>query len=893
MVKMSSFFFEDLVCLKKDASIVGTVDRTWSDVEDHPISEYRIVYLHNDLPAASRRAWLDEDTLLPGLVLIEFAQSCDGYCLISEDDLVLLDRTLTVGDIIKQKPSDVQSGVVLSTSMECLVEPTCTLHDLLQDRPPTATRHQDICEDLSLAQYLNFSDPSVESDGALQHAADTNRWQLSISARELTHWNDFREEDFLLYHNWVGKVRECTEAVSIRLTNGSVVVVEHADELEEPHYIPGSSSFRLVEQLYHAGFQRFDYGEDSYDTPGMTIYPEVFYPGLRVRTKKGNLRRGRWIFGAYDPSVPPQGIVVDARIIELKVDWLSPNVLNEKEAMENRPPPILDVDVLQRNEIILYERSRRLPKQALAPTLPQATHSCDTGFGNMVRFRDPAGTALKHADKVNCIPRTATQGYDMNVMNVIATETKILVRWQDGSISEQKASSVIPCINSDENDVWPGDKVSFKPDEVLMEDKAIPLLRSTTIGVVQSVNASERLAIVRWFEGAIVEFNADHKDWYTQSSTYGTIGEKTTEVSLYDLAAYPAFDPSLGDLSIVVLKEEAKNPSDYSLLAHFGEIVDLCLDGDAIIRCGPPDQARDIKVPASKVAIVVSSQLDEDSGTEYESESDWSDNATDSVSDVTGSPASNSPEPIKVEIEYEGGKKIGGEGEDDAMWMTDEENPPTNEPNLMEGNSTEHGPDESCPEPQNKPSQFILLDQPAPSDHHFAQNMKSLSSNVLRKIAKEHKIMDGSLPEGVFVRSWESRLDLLRILIVGPKDTPYEHAPFVIDMQFGQSYPSAPPSTFFHSWTDGKGRVNPNLYEDGKICLSLLGTWPSDERNEGWSSKSSTVLQIVVSILGLVLVREPYFSKYLLIVSRCALKSYRLCSSKTLNKWIADGFWFR
>jgi ubiquitin-conjugating enzyme E2 O len=58
------------------------------------------------------------------------------------------------------------------------------------------------------------------------------------------------------------------------------------------------------------------------------------------------------------------------------------------------------------------------------------------------------------------------------------------------------------------------------------------------------------------------------------------------------------------------------------------------------------------------------------------------------------------------------------------------------------------------------------------------------------------------------------------------------------------------------------GRVNPNLYEEGKICLSLLGTWQGDEaRNEAWTPHQSTVLQVLVSILGLVLVREPYYNE--------------------------------
>ena len=137
----------------------------------------------------------------------------------------------------------------------------------------------------------------------------------------------------------------------------------------------------------------------------------------------------------------------------------------------------------------------------------------------------------------------------------------------------------------------------------------------------------------------------------------------------------------------------------------------------------------------------------------------------------------------------------------------------------------------------------------------------------MKRAQKEHKILQspGALPSGVYVRTWESRLDLFRVLFVGPEETPYASAPFIMDFYLPTDYPQSPPQAFFHSWPGlsglgGVGRVNPNLYEDGKICLSLLGTWDGD-KVEGWSPAKSTVLQLVLSLLGLVLVRQPYFNE--------------------------------
>lgn len=64
-------------------------------------------------------------------------------------------------------------------------------------------------------------------------------------------------------------------------------------------------------------------------------------------------------------------------------------------------------------------------------------------------------------------------------------------------------------------------------------------------------------------------------------------------------------------------------------------------------------------------------------------------------------------------------------------------------------------------------------------------------------------------------------------------------------------------SAYYHS---GGWRINPNLYEEGKVCLSLLNTW-TGRGNEVWDSKSSSILQVLVSLQGLVLNSKPYFNE--------------------------------
>lgn len=55
-------------------------------------------------------------------------------------------------------------------------------------------------------------------------------------------------------------------------------------------------------------------------------------------------------------------------------------------------------------------------------------------------------------------------------------------------------------------------------------------------------------------------------------------------------------------------------------------------------------------------------------------------------------------------------------------------------------------------------------------------------------------------------------------------------------------------------------RLNPNLYDCGKVCLSLLGTW-TGKQSENWIPEKSTMLQVLVSIQALILNDKPFFNE--------------------------------
>ncbi|KAF7020456.1 hypothetical protein CFC21_033550 [Triticum aestivum] len=150
--------------------------------------------------------------------------------------------------------------------------------------------------------------------------------------------------------------------------------------------------------------------------------------------------------------------------------------------------------------------------------------------------------------------------------------------------------------------------------------------------------------------------------------------------------------------------------------------------------------------------------------------------------------------------------------------------------------------------------------QMSPLDHHYLDTTDqgaSRGKSWAKTVQKEWKILENDLPETIYVRAFEDRMDLLRVVMVGASGTPYHHGLFFFDMQLPPSYPDAPPQVYYHSFGL---RLNPNLYESGTVCLSLLNTF-GGEGTEVWSSATSSLLQVVVSIQGLVLNDQPYYNE--------------------------------
>ncbi|CAN0854456.1 Putative ubiquitin-conjugating enzyme E2 38 [Linum grandiflorum] len=147
-----------------------------------------------------------------------------------------------------------------------------------------------------------------------------------------------------------------------------------------------------------------------------------------------------------------------------------------------------------------------------------------------------------------------------------------------------------------------------------------------------------------------------------------------------------------------------------------------------------------------------------------------------------------------------------------------------------------------------------------PSDHSFLSTAKapnSISPEASKTIFREWKILEQHLPDSIFVRVYENQIDILRAAIIGAAGTPYHDGLYFFDIAFPTNYPQSPPKVTYRSFGL---RINPNLYPSGRVCLSLINTW-SGKGVENWNPEKSTILQVLVSIQGLVLNEKPYFNE--------------------------------
>jgi ubiquitin-conjugating enzyme E2 O len=770
------------------------VDVTPSEVGGHVPSPQRgydkTIGRQSDIPERQFKEFLKTGRPPPGTVLVTWYED-NRPELVRTNSLKLLHRGITFGDIVKKGPRDAMSGTIIAQR---------DYYNLVQPK---------VCPPLSL-EHLDGAKSLLDIDSILTR----------IPGDELKSVDEFSVDDHITYRDWLGRVDDVTEEVTIRLSNNSMVVV--ADPLE--------------------------LGDDV-------------QIGDVVATPKWNVKKGRWISGAYDPLLKPVGQILDIRIIGLSVVWIARRLGMSDSTERPQPPEVLGLDELNSGGIKIVSSGLK----------NSVKHAREFDLFRGVRFIDLPAAKAKYdgtprefppdgqtcTNQVLPIARTETLGYDMNVFSVNSFNSMLTVQWQDATIAEYPSIQLHPQLELE-------DATEFFPGQIVVPKVSPEATRhswhTSKIGVIQSVSAIERIARVLWQPNADCDYfvEVDTKKIHLES------GYKTRfpvlplpkgpgffeDVPVFDLLLAPGINRRLGDLVLISestangdsakrtsVNGSSLNFSSSSSVAWAGRVTGIKLDGTLTIDCIGVDNATE-RVLAPEATVLIVSTLDY-----WDSDSQADDSETDSAHDDESDIFDEGQRtPIEVWFEDENGDVMELDSNDEDEWSTegDEDEMDIDVSTENEHQTAIHQNDEISTEEggaiSNKskleaggnqigPPKYDVLDSAPPLDQHFISiEFSNSSPQRLRRIRKEHAVLSGSLPEGVYVRSWESRLDLFRVLFVGPVDTPYEYAPFFMDFMFPENFPHSPPKAFFHSWTSGHGSVNPNLYEDGKVCLSLLNT---------------------------------------------------------------------
>jgi ubiquitin-conjugating enzyme E2 O len=997
----------DTCVLKEAPSLIGIILRTYHDFNSHePIADCLIVS-HVPVPELTLESFLHSGIPPKGTVFVRWSRQEYGHSLVAESDIHLVSRTFGLDDTVKRHSNDDMIGTAISISDSYILEPICFMMSkdgmFRQGMPQEGNGKNGKQHSSFFGQRYDVHVRDCDAgcpNGLPRFISHPLHHALlyDVPGDELKAAEVLEPGDYVVERDYLGTVQDNDIDAVLLLDNNTVVMVENPWELElvvpdldRPLVaLPELDDIRRPDVLaYHVGGKAF-------------IPTEHLSRGQHVTTNHRNLRNGRWLCGSYDPTCSPQGHVLDIRTRRAHVRWLCPNPyvpcpFGDRPPSSVRPYDNLGSynnprDLRRTKGLTVLERGQRPPQSKDNAFTADISTGQDLEAGDQVRFRDPTGAFVKYQGnghgQYNRLSRDETFGFDMNEFIVVYSKQKVQVRWQDGSTTEEPSVALKPSVMP-EQDICPGDIVTMKDGTRQFsigesEKNATPfnemiyfegdfVLVPERVGVIQSVNARERLAQVRWFvEPSIRLLQQGHI--LQSGSFFGPVSENVEDVSLYEVMSHAALVRKRRDIVILppqkppreaveavsrhatcgetnkfgcgplswtrrppgmdmwtYLRDIAKPLAERDLqnpdlvfghgpqhhLDWVGEILDLGLDGLLTIRFGGLPYREEVRVPWDRVLSVIDDEAGADfslDGPVDHMEIDIEEEDKQEMSDESA---------IEETIEYEGGRRLDNESGEEEDWSTDEEDSsatpvPNGDINMVDGSNnvceeeiqdrTKGNPHSTFssqpqnlaipihPEPVSVPASkpktsnmpqmplaasnllqlaaiqteasasFLVLDTAPPPDQFLGPSpdvLASASPTFLKRITREHRILATSLPTNqIYIRAYESRLDLLRCLIIGPKDTPYEYAPFLIDLFLPPNYPTAPPIAHFHSWTSGLGRINPNLYEEGKICLSLLGTWPGRGQGEAdtWSEKAN-ILQVLVSLMGLVLVKKPFYNE--------------------------------
>lgn len=638
----------------------------------------------------------------------------------------------------------------------------------------------------------------IDVDISLDLENPRGRLVRDVDSKRITKIRSISAGDFVVLGPWVGKIDRIVDRVHVLFDDGT------------------KSSFVAIgpEKLVplHPNLL-----EDSQ-------FP--YYPGQRLRVELPSFPKpAKWLCGGSWTEKCNEGHVSTVEAGLVYVEWLACAVIEG----ERIPPPQLVEDANHLTPLSCFSHTNwQLGDWCILP-------SDDSSF-------DPPKQVFERTKEANF--------HDLFVITKI--KTKVDVLWQDGSVTKglESHNGLMPVNVIDAHDFWPHQFVLEKGplDDVNIGD-------NRRWGVVRGVDAKERILRVNW------------KGKEEQEET----------ISAYELVEHPEFSFSYGDIVFQIdVKKEKITDSD--CFSSIGTVMGF-KDGNVQVKWAtglttevtPNEIYRMDKYEAPFLSQIIQ-------GENVEKVIQESNNQISIDSMACSLPRAA----LGIFTSVLGGlfgysqfTPLSGSSENHSEDLQEHAVPESfiiSCPKELELSANNLLPvediadDKTVSVSSNKDNleAFKSFDMVTGcSDHHFfdCAGKEFPSSQVrrgwLKKIQQEWKILEKDIPETIYVRVYEERMDLLRAAIVGAPGTPYHDGLFFFDIFLPPDYPQEPPMVHYNS---GGLRLNPNLYESGKVCLSLLNTW-AGSGTEVWNPDSSTILQVLLSLQALVLNERPYFNE--------------------------------
>ncbi|CAM0901717.1 unnamed protein product [Alopecurus aequalis] len=695
--------------------------------------------------------------------------------------------------------------------------------------------------------------------------------------------------DFVVSGPWLGRVVEVSVDVDVMFHDGAVCRITNADS-------------RMLQEVGRAPIWRIQMNCD-------------FYPGQSVSGENPSslFKAARWLNGYWKPY-REEGTVIKVETSGVLVYWIaSMHCGTDKAHVEAFAPP-----AYQHPDDLTFFCAASSCSWGVADRCffkePRSTKTDDNNNGdahdqeeeeeeeddenNQDVIDDDHQGPIAHQNEVNLYAKQLRKVFfeghrrgrrppvmrhvEVEFPMVVAdTRTSVDVLWQDGTLQNGiPSATLVPFRILNEQEFFPGQQVieNAIPDLDTNGDQDGAAMR---VGIVRSLDCKDQTVCVSWFKAGTSPDEVDSTDLKVNYSAY-----------YGDIVIRLLRSGSTDDGTSVALQAKKKKSAVSADLSWVGRVVDLPRGhvqvkwGDGSISTVSPDEIVIIQEEHYMDLWTEMGEWVEDDGIDdapeepaaANTDNDLRNLADDSEvenDDRTATRTSLFGSAVRSLLQLTGDIVARGKG-----YLTNRLPPSSSEVpaetvaavvtrNVVDVNCHDFAKDGtkasgttgSCDESFSFPRFDVL--QITPEDHHYLDNPDqkmqggSRQKSWAKAVQKEWKILENDLPETIYIRVFEDRMDLLRVVMVGASGTPYHHGLFFFDLQLPPSYPAVPPQVYYHSFGL---RLNPNLYESGTVCLSLLNTFDG-EGTEVWSSVTSSLLQVVVSIQGLVLNDQPYYNE--------------------------------